>query len=127
MMLRESGFRAHISPHTLEVASMFAVLSRLEPSGKCDLMTKLRLYDGEEVVEKGRTKPVNIAELREEATSEGMAGISPRFIMKAIDNAPVESPEGVTPLPIREALINMVKGADLRPEGRRDVQEGGST
>src|SRR3546814_19392544 len=86
-------------------------------------MTKLRLYDGEEVVEKGRTKPVNIAELREEATSEGMAGISPRFIMKAIDNALVESPEGVTPIHIREALINMVKGADFSDEiGQRYLE-----
>jgi len=36
---------------------MFAILSRLETKPhKCDLMTKLRLYNGEEVVEKGRTK-----------------------------------------------------------------------
>ena len=28
---------------TLEVASMFAILSRLEPTTKCDLMTKLKL------------------------------------------------------------------------------------
>ena len=35
---------------------MFAILSRLEPTNKCDLMTKLKLYNGEEVVEKGRTK-----------------------------------------------------------------------
>jgi serine protein kinase len=45
-----------VAPHTLEIASMFAILSRLEPTNKCDLMTKLKLYNGEEVVEKGRTK-----------------------------------------------------------------------
>ena len=38
---------------------MFAVLTRLEPTAKCDLMTKLRLYNGEEVVEKGRTKKLS--------------------------------------------------------------------
>ena len=31
-ILRNSDFRAHVAPHTLEMASMFAVLSRLEPT-----------------------------------------------------------------------------------------------
>jgi serine protein kinase len=63
-ILRNSDFRAHVAPHTLEMASMFAVLSRLEPTPKCDLMTKLRLYSGEEVVEKGRTKKINVRTAR---------------------------------------------------------------
>src|SRR5712691_304999 len=57
-IIRNSDFRAHVAPHTLEMASMFAVLSRLEPTPKCDLMTKLRLYNGEEVVKKGRTNKI---------------------------------------------------------------------
>src|SRR5579875_1394213 len=41
----------HIAPHTLRVASMFAILSRLEPSKKAtmSLIKKMKLYDGEEV------------------------------------------------------------------------------
>ena len=35
-MLEMSDFDAHIAPHTLEVASMFAIMSRLKPSGKVD-------------------------------------------------------------------------------------------
>jgi len=31
-IIRNSDFRAHVAPHTLEVASMFAILSRLEPN-----------------------------------------------------------------------------------------------
>ena len=31
-ILRNSDFRAHVAPHTLEMASMFAILSRLEPT-----------------------------------------------------------------------------------------------
>ena len=41
----------HIAPHTLRVAAIFAVLSRLEEpkmSG-LTLLKKLRLYDGEDV------------------------------------------------------------------------------
>ncbi len=60
-ILGRSDFHAHVAPHTIEIASMFAILSRLEPSNKCDLMTKLRLYNGEEVVEKGRTKKLDRA------------------------------------------------------------------
>jgi len=33
-ILRNSDFRAHVAPHTLEMVSMFAVLSRLEPTPK---------------------------------------------------------------------------------------------
>ena len=112
-ILKKSEFRSHIAPHTLEIAAMFAILSRLESTPKCDLMTKLRLYNGEEVVEKGRTKKIEIEELREEARSEGMSGISTRFIMKALDNALTDSPDGITPIHAREALIRMVRECEL--------------
>ncbi|MFQ5993653.1 MAG: serine protein kinase [Acidiferrobacterales bacterium] len=122
-MLRQSDFRAHIAPHTLGVVSMFAILTRLEPTAKCDLMTKLRLYDGEEVVEKGKTLKINVRELQEEARREGMFGISTRFIMKALDNALADSPEGINPINVREALINMVKAADLPDDTRKHYLE----
>ncbi|MDH3473210.1 MAG: serine protein kinase [Rhodospirillales bacterium] len=112
-LLQTSGFRSHIAPHSLEILAMFTILTRLAPSNSCDLMTKLKLYNGEEVVEKGGTKRIDIDELRAETKSEGMTGISPRFAMKALDNALTESPEGVTPIHLREALINMVKEADF--------------
>src|SRR5712691_306623 len=118
-ILRNSDFRAHVAPHTLEMASMFAVLSRLEPTPKCDLMTKLRLYSGEEVVEKGRTKKINVQELREEAKREGLNGISTRFIMKALDNALSESGRCINPINVREALINMVKDQDIADDLRK--------
>jgi serine protein kinase len=122
-ILRNSDFRAHVAPHTLEMASMFAVLSRLEPTPKCDLMTKLRLYSGEEVVEKGRTKKINVQELREEAKREGMTGISTRFIMKALDNALSESGRCINPINVREALINMVKDQDIPDDTRKQYLE----
>jgi serine protein kinase len=118
-ILRNSDFRAHVAPHTLEMASMFAVLSRLEPSPKCDLMTKLRLYNGEEVIEKGRTKKINVNELREETKREGLSGISTRFIMKSLDNALSESGRCINPINVREALINMVKDQDIADDTRK--------
>jgi serine protein kinase len=120
-ILRHSDFRAHIAPHTLEIASMFAILSRLSPSPKCDLMTKLKLYNGEEVVEKGKTKKIDINELREDAQGEGMSGISTRFIMKALDNALSDNIRGncINPISVREALIARTKDADLSDDARK--------
>jgi serine protein kinase len=120
-IIRNSDFRAHVAPHTLEIASMFAILSRLEPNNKCDLMTKLKLYNGEEVVEKGKTKKIDFQELREDAKREGMSGISTRFIMKALDNALSDNVEGncINPINVREALIAMVKEADVGDDTRK--------
>ncbi|MEE9145594.1 MAG: serine protein kinase [Candidatus Binatia bacterium] len=124
-IIRHSDFRAHVAPHTLEVASMFAILSRLEPTNKCDLMTKLKLYNGEEVVEKGKTKKVDFQELREAVKREGMTGISTRFIMKALDNALSDNTEGncINPINVREALISMVKESDLSDDTRKQYLE----
>jgi serine protein kinase len=120
-IIRNSDFRAHVAPHTLEIASMFAILSRLEPTTKCDLMTKLKLYNGEEVVEKGKTKKIDVHELRDDAKREGMTGISTRFIMKALDNALSDNSSGncINPITVREALINMTKEADLPDDTRK--------
>lgn len=124
-IIRHSDFRAHVAPHTLEMASMFAILSRLEPTAKCDLMTKLKLYNGEEVVEKGKTKKIDVRELRDEAKREGMSGISTRFIMKALDNALSDNVDGncINPINVREAIITMVKEADLADDERKRLLE----
>ncbi|HWR06753.1 PrkA family serine protein kinase [Sporomusa sp.] len=109
-MLKNSAFDAHIAPHTIEVASMFAIMSRLTPTTKVEPLTKLRIYNGEEIVEKGSTKKVDITELREEAHREGMSGISTRFIMKAIDTALSESEHNcINPIAVLDTLVRAVK------------------
>jgi serine protein kinase len=124
-IIRNSDFRAHVAPHTLEIASMFAILSRLEPTSKCDLMTKLKLYNGEEVVEKGRTKKIDVRELRDDVKREGMSGISTRFIMKALDNALSDNVSGncINPINVREAVINMVKEGEYSDDTRKQYLE----
>jgi len=84
----------HIAPHTFELASMWAVLTRLEDPKKAQLtlMQKLKLYDGKSLP--GFTED-NIKELRLETVREGMEGISPRYIQDKISNALV-SDEGGT-------------------------------
>ncbi len=78
--------RIHIAPHTLEMAAMWAVLTRLEEPKKPNLtlMQKLKLYNGKTLP--GFTED-NIKELRKEAQREGMEGISPRYVQDKISNA----------------------------------------
>ncbi|MEI6179250.1 MAG: serine protein kinase [Chloroflexales bacterium] len=84
--------RVHIAPHTLEVAAMWAVLTRLEDPKKpnLNLLQKLKLYNGKSLP--GFTED-NIKELRKEAVREGMEGISARYIQDKISNALVTNQE----------------------------------
>jgi serine protein kinase len=74
-----------IAPHTLEVAAMWAVLTRLEEPKKQNLtaLQKLKLYDGKTMP--GFTQD-SVKELRKEAKREGMDGISPRYVQDKIAN-----------------------------------------
>jgi len=76
----------HIAPHTLDVAAMWAVLTRLDEPKKAGLtlMQKLKLYNGKSIP--GFTED-SVRELKEEAPREGMNGISPRYIQDKISNA----------------------------------------
>jgi serine protein kinase len=120
-LIDRSDFNYHIAPHTLEIAAMFAVLSRLKGSSKVDPLTKMKIYNGEEIVEKGLIKKVDIKDLREEVEDEGMTGISTRFIMKAIDAALADSTKNmITPISIRDSLIKQVKEQIINPERRQE-------
>lgn len=80
-----------LAPHTLEVAAMWAVLTRLEEpkNAGLTLLQKLKLYNGKTLP--GFTED-NIKELREESEREGMQGISPRYVQDKISNALVAHP-----------------------------------
>ena len=109
-ILSRADFDIHIAPHTLKIASMFSVMSRLKPSQKCDILTKMKIYNGEDVIEKGRVKKIDIKDLKEETRDEGMNGISTRFIMKSIDAALTDSEKDfVTPISIMHSLTSQVK------------------
>jgi len=118
-ILRKSKFDAHIAPHTIEIAAMFAILTRLAPSNKVDPMTKLKIYNGEEIIEKGMTKKVDIFELKEEAPREGMTGISTRFIMKVLDTTLSESEHNcINPISVMETLVKSIKELSISEEER---------
>lgn len=76
----------HIAPHTLEVAAIWALLTRLEEPKHhgLTLLQKLKLYNGKSLP--GFTTE-NVSELRRDARREGMEGISPRYVQDKISNA----------------------------------------
>lgn len=76
----------HIAPHSIEMAAMWAVLTRLEEPKKHNLtlLQKLKLYNGKSLPNYTED---NIKELRKEAIREGMDGISPRYVQDKISNA----------------------------------------
>jgi serine protein kinase len=104
----------HIAPHTLETASMWAILTRLEEPKKANLtlMQKLKLYDGRSLP--GFTED-NVKELRKEAIREGLEGISPRYIQDKISNALVSDVGGgcVNPFMVLNELESGLKHHSL--------------
>jgi serine protein kinase len=106
----------HIAPHTLEMAAMWAVLTRLEEPKKhnLSLLQKLKLYNG-------KTLPNftedNIKELRKEAGREGLEGISPRYIQDKISNALVsdKSETSINPFMVLNELEGGLKQHSLIP------------
>ncbi|MEM7807770.1 MAG: serine protein kinase, partial [Planctomycetota bacterium] len=75
----------HVAPHTVEVAAMWALLTRLAEPKKAGItkIQKLKLYNGRSIP--GFTEE-SIRELKEESPREGMTGISPRYIQDKISN-----------------------------------------
>ncbi|MBS1962022.1 MAG: serine protein kinase [Bdellovibrionales bacterium] len=82
-----------IAPHTIEVAAMWAVLSRLEIPKKANvsMLQKMKLYDGKTL--SGWTED-NVKELRKDSIREGLDGISPRYVQDKISNALVNDKNG---------------------------------
>jgi len=106
----------HIAPHTLEVAAMWAVLTRLEvpKNHSLTLMQKMKLYNGKTLP--GFTTD-NVEHLRKEARSEGMLGISPRYVQDKISNALVVNAEStcLNPFMLINELESGLKHHSLIP------------
>ncbi len=121
-LLRQANIAGvHIAPHTLEVASMFAILSRLEePKIRgLSLVKKMRLYDGADDVEGFRKKDVK--QIKEQTEREGMDGISPRFIINRISSAVTHA--GVTCVNAIDTLRSIKDGLESHSGFSREDKE----
>lgn len=77
--------KQHIAPHTLEIAALWSVLTRLQDDkdGKISLVEKAKLYDGRSLP--GWTED-SVKEMRDKYPEEGMVGISCRYTQDKISN-----------------------------------------
>jgi serine protein kinase len=105
-----------IAPHTIEVAAMWAILTRLEKPKKANLtrLQKMKLYDGKTLPNYTED---NIKELRKDTIREGLEGISPRYIQDKISNSLIQSQQNnrgsVNPFMVLNELESGLKNHSL--------------
>ena len=120
-MINESDVSGvHIAPHTLKVAAMFTILTRLkEPKkGDIDLLKKMRLYDGENV-EGFNTADVD--ELKREYPDEGMSGIDPRYVINRISSTIIR--KEVPSINALDVLRSLKDGLDQHPSITTELRD----
>jgi serine protein kinase len=120
LLKRASIGPIHIAPHALEVAAMFAVLSRLEEPKMAGLtlIKKMHLYDGQDV-EGFRQKDVKL--LKAQTEREGMDGISPRFVINRISSSLIRpNTKCINPIDVLRALKD---GFDTHGTFKREDRE----
>jgi serine protein kinase len=120
LLQRASLGPLHLAPHALEVAAMFAVLSRLEAPKQAGLtlVKKLHLYDGQEV-EGFRQKDLKL--IKGQTEREGMDGISPRFVINRISSSLIRpNTRCINPIDMLRALKD---GFDTQGTFKREDRE----
>ena len=81
----------HLDPHVLHAAAVFAILSRIQDDEKdVELVKKVRIHANEEVDGVNRADVRRVKE-KDKAPDEGLAGVSPRFVINALSNAIIQS------------------------------------
>src|SRR5687767_13016514 len=107
----------HLDPHALHVAAVFSVLTRLaESEGEGDGTKKARLYAGEDVDGVSGTE---VNKIRARNPDEGLAGVSPRFVINALSNAIIQSAKSsLTTMDVLIALKNAIE-SDVRIDGKK--------
>ncbi|MFS4458743.1 PrkA family serine protein kinase [Bdellovibrio sp. HCB2-146] len=105
-----------IAPHTVEMAAMWAILTRLEKPKKANLtrLQKLKLYNGKTLPNYTED---NVRELRKESVREGLEGISARYIQDKLSNTLVTAQQSnkgsVNPFMIFKELESGLKNHSL--------------
>lgn len=115
--------RQHVAPHTIEIAALFAVLTRIsnDKDGKLSPVEKAKLYDGRSMP--GWTEEL-VKEMREKYSTEGMKGVSARFVQNAISNTLVSNPGYINPFMVLSELKEKLKFLlNIQDENERDLYE----
>ena len=108
----------HLDPHALHVAAVFAVLTRLTEGDdrETDHVKKVRLYAGEDVEGVSQTE---VEKMRMRNPEEGLAGVSPRFVINALSGAIIQSQaKSLTTMDVLIALKDAIE-SDVRIDGKK--------
>lgn len=108
-----SKVKQHIAPHTLEVAALWAVLTRLhdDKDGKLSLVEKAELYDGKMLP--GWTDE-QVKELKDRYPEEGMSrGVSVRYVQDKISNCLANNHDYVNMFMVLNELREGLEGSSL--------------
>jgi serine protein kinase len=108
----------HLDPHALHVAAVFGVLTRLTEGEErdADNIKKVRLYAGEDVEGVSQSE---IEKMRARNPDEGLAGVSPRFIINALSNAIIQSSaKSLTTMDVLIAIKDAIE-SDVRIDGKK--------
>jgi len=114
----EGKVKQHVAPHTLEIAALFAILSRLKDNEEIgDLVKKVKLYDGKSLP--GWTED-KIKEIKEKQDEEGMVGgISARYVQDKISNCLSDNYDYVNPFMVMNELKLGLKHNSLYSDKER--------
>ena len=96
---------------------MFSVLTRLAEGEERDATTPRRcLYAGEDVDGVSQSE---VEKIRARNPEEGLAGVSPRFVINALSNAIIQSSaKSLTTMDVLIALKDAIE-SDVRIDGKR--------
>lgn len=112
--------RQHVAPHTLEIAALFAVLTRLQDDKdhKLQLVEKVKLYDGKALP--GWTED-SVKELQDKYPFEGInGGLSARYIQDKISNCLSSHYDYINPFMVLNELKDGL-GASTLISNKEDV------
>ena len=110
----------HLDPHVLHAAAVFAIFSRIQDGEdkEVELVKKVRIHADEEVDGVNRVDIRRVKE-KEKAPDEGLAGVSPRFVINALSNAIIGSNRhSLSTMDVLLALKDAIEN-DARIEPRR--------
>src|ERR1700704_6087725 len=108
----------HLDPHALHVAAAFSVLTRMQEGDdhEAENVKKTRLYAGEDVEGMAQSE---IGKIRARSPEEGLAGVSPRFVINALSNAIIQaSAKSLTTMDVLIALKDGIE-SDVRMDGKK--------
>ncbi len=101
--------KQHVAPHTLEIAALWAILTRLE-DGNIDLVKKAKLYNGQALP--GHTEDT-VKELIDKHPNEGTFGVSARYVQDKISNCLSDNHDYINPFMVMNEIREGLEGSSL--------------